>query len=89
MKSTGKRARLTGRQSLVEFSHTLVTLYLLPEVNLRLRPKLLKDLKVGSRIVSHQFDMGDWEADDQIQIEWRAVYVWTVTEAAKARFAGN
>lgn len=65
---------------------TLVTLYLLPEVNMRLRPKLLKDLTVGSRIVSHQFDMGDWEADDQIQMEWRTVYVWTVTAEAKARY---
>jgi ribosomal protein L11 methylase PrmA len=68
---------------------TLVTLYLLPEVNMRLRPKLLKDLKVGSRIVSHQFDMGDWEADDQIQMEWRTVYVWTVTAEAKAKYAGD
>lgn len=68
---------------------TLVTLYLLPEVNMRLRPKLLKDLKVGSRIVSHQFDMGDWEADEQIQMEWRTVYVWTVTAEAKAKYAGN
>jgi len=68
---------------------TLVTLYLLPDVNMRLRPKLLKDLKVGSRIVSHQFNMGDWEPDEQIQIEWRTVYLWTVTEQAKTRFAGN
>ena len=65
---------------------TIVTLYLLPEVNLRLRPKLLKDLKVGSRIVSHQFDMGDWEPDQKIQIDWRTVYAWTVTDKAKAQF---
>jgi SAM-dependent methyltransferase len=66
---------------------SIVTLYLLPEVNLRLRPKLLKDLKVGSRIVSHQFDMGDWEPDKKIEIGWRTVYMWTVTEKAKAQFA--
>lgn len=66
---------------------TVVTLYLLPEVNLKLRPKLLKDLKVGSRIVSHQFDMGDWEPDKKIQIDSRTVYMWTVTEKAKAQFA--
>jgi SAM-dependent methyltransferase len=66
---------------------TVVTLYLLPAVNLKLRPKLLKDLKVGSRIVSHQFDMGDWEPDKKIQIDWRTVYMWTVTEKAKAQFA--
>lgn len=66
---------------------TVVTLYLLPEVNLKLRPKLLKDLKVGSRIVSHQFDMGDWEPDKKIQIDSVTVYMWTVTEKAKAQFA--
>ena len=66
---------------------TIVTLYLLPEVNLKLLPKLLKDLKVGSRIVSHQFDMGDWEPDKKIELEWHKVYLWTVTEKAKARFA--
>jgi SAM-dependent methyltransferase len=66
---------------------TIVTLYLLPEVNLKLRPKLLKDLKVGSRIVSHQFDMGDWEPDKKVELDWRRVYVWTVTEKAKAQFA--
>lgn len=65
---------------------TVVTLYLLPEVNLKLRPKLLKDLKAGSRIVSHQFDMGDWAPDKEIQIDWRRVYLWTVTQKAKDQF---
>jgi hypothetical protein len=58
-------------------------------VNLKLRPKLLKDLKAGSRIVSHQFDMGDWEPDKKIEADGRAVYMWTVTEKAKAQFAGK
>jgi hypothetical protein len=40
---------------------TVITLYLLPEVNLKLRPKLLKELKPGTRIVSHNYDFGDWE----------------------------
>ena len=66
---------------------SIVTLYLLPDVNLKLRPKLLKDLKVGSRIVSHQFDMGDWEPDKKIEIGWRTVYLWTVTAKAKAQYA--
>jgi hypothetical protein len=39
---------------------TVVTLYLSPELNLRLRPKLLRELRPGARIVSHDFDMGDW-----------------------------
>ena len=43
---------------------TVVFLYLLPELNLELRPKLLRDLKPGSRIISHEFDMGDWKPDD-------------------------
>ena len=68
---------------------TIVTLYLLPDVNLKLRPKLLKDLKVGSRIVSHQFDMGEWAPDKQIQIDWRKVYLWTVTDKAKEQFAAR
>jgi SAM-dependent methyltransferase len=66
---------------------TIVTLYLLPDVNLKLRPKLLRDLKVGSRIVSHQFNMGEWEPDQKIELDWRTVYLWNVTPEAKARFA--
>ena len=68
---------------------SIVTLYLLPDVNLKLRPKLLKDLKVGSRIVSHQFDMGDWQPDQKIQIDWRTVYMWNVTEKAKQQYAAK
>jgi len=67
---------------------TVVTLYLLPEVNLRLRPKLLNDLKVGTRIVSHQFDMGDWQPEKKIQLDWRTIYLWTVTEKAKKDYGG-
>jgi len=65
---------------------TIVTLYLLPQVNLKIRPMLLKQLKVGTRIVSHQFDMGEWEPDKKIDIGWRTIYLWTVTEKAKAQF---
>jgi SAM-dependent methyltransferase len=67
---------------------TVVTLYLLPDVNLRLRPKLLHDLKVGTRIVSHQFDMGDWQPDKKVEIGWRTIYLWTVTEKAKKDYGG-
>lgn len=56
----------------------VVTLYLLPEVNLKLRPKLLKELKPGSRIVSHAFNMGDWKPDDTRTIDGRTIYLWTV-----------
>jgi len=40
---------------------TVITMYLLPDVNMRLRPKLLSDLKPGTRIVSHNYDLGDWK----------------------------
>ena len=68
---------------------TVVTLYLLPSVNLKLRPKLLRDLKVGSRIVSHSFDMGDWEPDKTVDDEGRILRLWTVTENAKAAYGGQ
>jgi hypothetical protein len=42
---------------------TAVTLYLLPEVNMRLRPKLIRELRPGTPVVSHDFDMGDWQPD--------------------------
>lgn len=57
---------------------TVVTLYLLPSVNLKLRPKLLRDLKPGTRVVSHAFDMGMWRADHVIEVEGRAIYYWVV-----------
>ncbi len=66
---------------------TVVTLYLLPDINLKLRPKLLKELKVGSRIVSHSFDMGEWEPDKTEKIDGRPIRLWTVTEKAKTAYA--
>ena len=47
---------------------TVVTLFLLPDVNLKLRPRLLQQLKPGTRIVSNTFDMGDWKADKQATV---------------------
>jgi SAM-dependent methyltransferase len=57
---------------------TVVTLYLLPDVNVRLMPKLLKELKPGTRIVSHSFDMGDWKPDKEEMVDGRRLYLWTV-----------
>ena len=68
---------------------TVVTLYLLPSVNLRLRPRLLRELKVGCRIVSHSFDMGDWEPDKTEEAAGRVVRLWIVTEKAKAAYGGE
>jgi precorrin-6B methylase 2 len=63
---------------------TVITLYLLPEVNQKLRPELLK-LKPGTRIVSHAFDMGDWEPQETLQIDGRTVYYWVVPKEVPAK----
>jgi uncharacterized protein (TIGR03000 family) len=63
----------------------VVTLYLLPEVNKRLAPMLLKTLKPGSRVVSHDFDMGEWKEDKKIEVVdedsvRHTIYLWTIPE---------
>ena len=58
---------------------TVISLYLLPSLNLRLRPTLLK-LKPGTRIVSHAFDMGEWQPEQTIDVDGATVYRWTVPE---------
>lgn len=57
---------------------TVVTLYLLPHLNLKLRPRLWRELKPGTRIVSHSHDMGDWEPEKEIQVDGQTVYFWTI-----------
>ena len=57
---------------------TVVTLYLLPEVNERLRPKLLRELRPGARIVSHDFVMGEWRPDATTRVRDRSVLLWRV-----------
>lgn len=57
---------------------TVVTLYLLPSLNVKLRPRLLEQLTPGTRIVSHDFDMGDWAPDETIAVDGKTVYLWTV-----------
>lgn len=59
---------------------TVVTLYLLEELNIKLRPKLLRDLKPGTRIASHRFRMGDWQPEKAVSVGDRAVYFWTIPE---------
>ena len=56
---------------------TVVTLYLLPSLNLKLIPKFEKELKPGTRIVSHSFDMGDWVPEQTVDVDGRKVYYWT------------
>ncbi len=64
---------------------TVVTLYLSPALNLRLRPKLLRELRAGARIVSHDFDMGDWPPARALRVDVRErasqVYLWVVPKS--------
>ncbi|MBD2214309.1 class I SAM-dependent methyltransferase [Nostoc linckia FACHB-104] len=59
---------------------TVVTLYLLPEVNLKLRPRLFQQLKPGTRIVSHAFDMGDWKPQQTLKVNGKTIYYWVIPE---------
>lgn len=61
---------------------TVITLYLLPALNVKLRPKLLQ-LKPGTRIVSHDFAMGDWKPVRTVENGSRTVYFWTVPPAGR------
>jgi SAM-dependent methyltransferase len=56
---------------------TVVTMYLLPDLNMKLRPKIL-EMKPGTRVVSHAFSMEDWEADQTANVDGRTAYFWIV-----------
>lgn len=58
---------------------SVITMYLLPGVNMKLRPRLMA-LKPGTRIVSHAFDLGDWEPDKTINVDGSTVYLWIVPQ---------
>jgi precorrin-6B methylase 2 len=57
---------------------SVLTMYLLPEVNLKLRPKILDEMTPGSRVVSHAFTMGDWQPDKHEVVDSRNIYLWIV-----------
>ena len=91
VREANANARAAGVTDLVTFRRedlfeadfseaTVVTLYLLPELNLRLRPILLEQLRPGTRIVSHAFDMGDWGPERVVRIDSSVIYMWTVPE---------
>ena len=63
---------------------TVVTLFMLPNVNVRLRPKLLRDLKPGTRIVAHKFGIGDWKPDKEETVEGTSIFLWTVPDKTVA-----
>jgi len=89
IKEANERAEKAGVTDLVEFRQEdlfttdlsqadVLTMYLLPSVNLKLRPKILKEMKPGARVVSHAFDMGDWAPEQKVQVDGRTVMLWTV-----------
>jgi SAM-dependent methyltransferase len=88
-----ERAGVTGRVKIItgdifeqNFSEaTVVTLYLLPDLNYKLRPTILK-MKPGTRVVSHQFTMRDWEADEVLSENHRDAYLWIVPGNAAGRW---
>jgi precorrin-6B methylase 2 len=89
IKEANERAQSAGVTNLVEFRQAdlfetdisqanVLTMYLLPSVNMKLRPKIWSDMKPGSRVVSHAFDMGDWAPEQKVTVDGRTVYLWTV-----------
>jgi SAM-dependent methyltransferase len=88
-----ERAGVTDRVKIItgdifenNFSEaTVVTLYLLPDLNYKLRPTILK-MKPGTRVVSHQFTMRDWDADEVISENYRDAYLWIVPGNAAGRW---
>jgi len=91
IREANQNAKKNGVTNLVQFRQedlfktnfsdaTVVTLYLLPDLNLKLRPRLLAELKPGTRIVSHQFDMGKWKPDRTVELNGRTIYLWTIPE---------
>jgi len=71
---------------------SVVTLYLLPDINVKLRPQLFKQLKPGTRIVSHDFDMGEWKPDRVVQVQGpnrtHTLYYWVVPKEPPANLRG-
>jgi SAM-dependent methyltransferase len=57
---------------------TVVTLYLSNSINMRLRSLLQQQLKPGSRVVSHRFEMGDWKPEATVRLEGTSVHLWTI-----------
>ncbi len=65
---------------------TVITLYLLPTLNLKLLPKLLKEVKPGTRVVSHAFDMGSWKPQQTLKVGTHSVYFWTIPARGTASY---
>ena len=75
---SGKAKFINGDIFQTDFSHaTVITLYLLPSLNIKLRPTILK-MKPGTRVVSHAFSMDDWQPDQTESADGRTAYLWIV-----------
>jgi precorrin-6B methylase 2 len=64
----------------------VMMMYLLSSINLKLRPRILDEMKPGTRIVSHAFDMGDWKPDQRDTVGYRNVYLWIVPAKVEGRW---
>jgi len=64
----------------------IITLYLLEELNLKLRPRLLSELRPGARVVSHDFAMGDWRPDRHEKVQSSSIYLWTIPSKVQGRW---
>lgn len=88
--ANAKAAKVTNKVKFVEGDlfeadigeATVVTLYLLTRLNEKLKPKLLKDLRPGTRVVSHAFDMGDWQPERKESVAAATVYLWRIPKAS-------
>jgi SAM-dependent methyltransferase len=69
------------------YEASVVALYLLPRINLALRPRLLTELRPGSRIVSHAFNMGDWRPDGEDALDGRRIYLWLAPAVVEGTWA--
>jgi SAM-dependent methyltransferase len=89
--NVGDRVRILNQDLFTtNFSDAnVVALYLLPSLNLKLRPILWKTLKPGTRIVSHDFDMGDWKPEQTLNVDGATIYYWTITPDLAKRAAAE
>ena len=69
------------------YEASVIALYLLPRINLRLRPRLLTELRPGSRVVSHAFHMGDWRPEAREELDGRMIFLWIVPAVAGGSWA--
>jgi ribosomal protein L11 methylase PrmA len=96
IKESRENARKAGVLGRVQFRNedlfeaniqeaTVVTLFLWGSVNLKLRPKLLRELKPGTRVVSHHWDMEDWAPEKQIEVDGHPIYLWRIPKKENSK----